>query len=124
MIHLDTNILIGSVTSPSPYEAQILAWLSSGEAFAVSAVAWSEFMNGPVSLRDVESARALLEGRVVPFGVDEAELASRLFNKTGRRRGTQSDCFIAATAICASASLATRNQKHFLPLVSEGLKLA
>lgn len=124
MIHLDTNFLIGSVTSPSPYKEQILTWLGAGEIFAISALAWSEFMNGPVDVKDVQTARILLDGRIISLGLDEAEMASRLFNLTGRKRGTQSDCFIAATAICASAPLATRNHKHFLPLVAEGLRLA
>jgi predicted nucleic acid-binding protein len=33
------------------------------------------------------------------------------------------DCLIAATAICAGASLATENRRDFQPYVAAGLRL-
>ncbi len=47
MIHLDTNLLIDLVTIGSPHIAVIRQWLENGEELAVSAIAWSEFLNGP-----------------------------------------------------------------------------
>src|SRR5580658_2778805 len=103
MIHLDTNYLIDLVTVPSPVRSQLLAWLSTGEKFAVSAVVWSEFLNGPVTPQEIRDASVMLEGRIITFGVIEAEMASKIYNQTGRRRGTRNDCFIAATAISSRA---------------------
>jgi predicted nucleic acid-binding protein len=124
MIHLDANFLIGSVNQHSPPAVLLRNWLRHGEFFAASAVAWAEFMHGPVRSDQIQQVEYLIQGNVVSFGRQEAEISSQLFNQTGRRRGSQPDCFIAATAICANARLATRNQKHFMPYVAAGLRLA
>ena len=124
MIHLDTNYAIGLVTSPFSLKNQVLAWFKAGEKFSVSAIAWSEFLKGPVAHREVEDVRGIIEGRIKAFDLREAEMAANLFDRTGRKRGTQTDCFIAATAICAGASLATLNRKDFAPFVAAGLRVA
>ena len=123
MIHLDTNYLIGLVTVPSPFKAELVAWMSAGEKLAVSAVVWSEFLNGPVTRQQVHDASVIVESRIVVFGFLEAEMAAKIFNQTGRKRTTRTDCFIAATAICARAALATENRKDFMPFVAAGLQL-
>jgi predicted nucleic acid-binding protein len=124
MIHLDANFLIGSLKNLSAPAISLRNWLRQGEAFAASAVAWAEFLNGPVRPDQIQRVEYLIQGNIIPLGRSEAEISAQLFNQTGRRRGSQPDCFIAATAICANARLATQNQKHFLPFVSGGLLLA
>ncbi|MCE0522058.1 MAG: PIN domain-containing protein [Methylacidiphilales bacterium] len=124
MIHLDANFLIGVANRHLPVESAIVGWLQRGEGFAASAVAWAEFLNGPVEQRHIQQMSVMIQHRVISFGRSEAEKASRLFNQTGRRRGSQPDCFIAATAICSGAKLATQNHKHFALFVPFGLHLA
>ena len=124
MIHLDTNILIGFVHGKTSIEEVLRNWLQRGETFAVSTVAWSEFLAGPLDDRRMGMVRLLIEDRIVSFGREEAELAAQLFNQAGRKRNSQPDCFIAATAICAGASLATENRRDFQPYVAAGLRLA
>jgi len=124
MIHLDTNCMIGLVENQTLLQPRAHAWFRAGEKFAMSAIAWSEFLNGPATSQQIADATGMLETRIIPFGRLEAELAARLFNRTGRKRGSQPDCFIAATAICARVPLATLNQKDFLPFVAAGLSLA
>ena len=124
MIHLDANFLIGSVNRHSPPAILLKKWLQSRETFAASSVAWAEFLNGPVRSDQIQQVEYLIQGRVISVGRSEAEIASQLFNQTGRRRGSLPDCFIAATAICLRAPLATENQKHFAPFVASGLRLA
>jgi predicted nucleic acid-binding protein len=124
MIYLDTNYVIGLVTTPFQLKPKVLAWLNAGEKLAVSAVAWSEFLNGPVTTQEIKDAFGILEGRIIDFGISEAEIAANLYNRTGRKRATRTDSFIAATAICAGSPLATLNRKDFIPYVSFGLRLA
>ena len=124
MIHLDTNFLIGVVNRDLPIEQALTKWVRQGETFAASSIVWAEFLNGPVSSQYVQQMNVLIGGRVVPFGKAEAEMAARLFNQSGRRRTSQPDCFIAATAICAQAALATQNQKHFALFTAAGLQMA
>jgi len=124
MIHLDTNYLIGLVTSPFSLKPQVLSWFKTGETLAISAIAWSEFLNGPVTPQQITDGFGMIEGRIRAFEIREAEMSANLFNLTGRKRATQTDCFIAATAICAGVPLATLNRKDFVPFVASGLRLA
>ena len=124
MIHLDTNFIIGLVSPVSPLKSRLSVWLNAGEKLATSSIAWSEFLTGPVSQQEVRDAATMIEGRIIVFGVREAELAANLYNRTERKRVTRTDCFVAATAIRARSSLATLNQKDFAPFVAAGLHLA
>lgn len=123
MIHLDTNLLIDLVTIGSPHIAVIRQWLESGEKLAVSAIAWSEFLNGPHTKQQKDAVQAIVEGRILDFSAKEAEQASRLFHYTGRKRGSHSDCMIAACGMTQDASVATRNIGDFEKFVPYGLKL-
>lgn len=124
MIHLDTNYLIGLPVKGWAVALEVDGWLAAGESLAASAIAWTEFLNGPVTPLAVSRAEAVLQSRIVPFGPAEAALAAELFNKTGRRRGSRFDCLIAATAIQAQAQVATVNQSDFKVFVPHGLTLA
>lgn len=123
MIQLDTSFLIRALVSGSPEARQLSEWLSTSKTVGISAVAWAEFMCGPVSTAVIESVE-LIVGDPVAFSATEAALAASLFNETGRRRGTLVDCMIAATAIHAKASLATSNPADFKRLEEFGLTLA
>jgi predicted nucleic acid-binding protein len=94
-----------------------------GEPLAASALAWTEFLNGPVQAQEIALVETVIETRVVPFDKATAVLAAELFNKTGRRRGSRFDCLITATAILAQAELATVNESDFKVFVPHGLKL-
>jgi predicted nucleic acid-binding protein len=124
MIHLDTNYLIGLLVKGSPHAGDVDGWLAAGQTLTTSAISWTEFLNGPVTPLEVSRAEAVLQSRIIPFGLPEAILAADLFNKTGRRRGCRFDCLIAATAILAQAEVATVNQTDFKVFIQHGLKLA
>lgn len=122
MIHLDTSFLIRALVSGSRQERRLLAWLDGPEPVAVSAVAWAEFLCGPVSADLADLARTLL-GDPVPLTAAEAETAAALFNTAGRRRGSLLDCFVAATALQAGAALATEDARDFERFKTAGLSL-
>jgi predicted nucleic acid-binding protein len=123
MIHLDTNILIDLVTAGSPQVGLIRQWLSEGKKLGTSAIAWSEFCNGPHSKEQKDAIWAVLEKRVADFTWQQAEMASRLFHHTGRKRGSHADCMIAAAAMTLDIPVATRNIADFKKFTQYGLKL-
>lgn len=123
MIHLDTNYLIGLLVRGSREASEVDQWIAAGQSLAASAIAWSEFLNGPVTAVEAMQVEAVLQSQIVSFGKAEAALAADLFNKTGRRRGSRFDCLIAATAILNQADLATINQSDFKAFAPYGLKL-
>jgi predicted nucleic acid-binding protein len=123
VIHLDTNILIDIVTARSEQVAMLREWLTEGKVLTASAVAWSEFLNGPHSHSQKDAVRAILAGGIRPFDEDQAEIASRLFHITGRRRGSHADCMIAAAALAKREVVATRNISDFQRFVPHGLML-
>ena len=97
-------------------------WLAEGLPLGMSAVSWAEFLCGSVAQPDVELAIRIVH-EPAAFGADDAALTARLFNLAGRRRGSFADCMIAATALRAGASLATRNPSDFRWFTAAGLKL-
>ena len=123
MIHLDTNYLIGLAVPGSREPAKVDEWLAAGQSLAVSAIAWSEFLNGPVTPEEISRVEAVVQANIRPFGPQEAARAADLFNKTGRRRGSRFDCFIAAAAMTEDAGMATANQEDFKLFAAHGLKL-
>ena len=123
MIHLDTNLLIDLVTIGSPHIAVVRDWLLAGEELAVSTIAWSEFLNGPHSKQQKAAVTAVISGQVLDFTEKQAEQASRLFHYTGRKRGSHSDCMIAACAMVHGVRVATRNIGDFERFVPHGLLL-
>ena len=123
MIHLDTNILINLVTAYPPQVAVVRVWLQEGRILTASAVAWSEFLNGPHTLTQKDAVRGIPGGGIRPSDEAHAEQASRLFHQTGRRRGSHADCMIAAAAICSREPVASRNISGFERFVPYGLML-
>lgn len=122
MIHLDTNVLIAMGDPGSKAAAACRTWLESGESLAMSALAWTEFCCGPLPASKLRAAEALLAS-IEAYLPADAELAARLFNRSGRRRGSMVDCMIAATAIRCRSTLATLNLVDFEPLIPHGLAL-
>ena len=68
MIHLDTNYLIGLLVKGSGQAMEVDGWLAAGEPLAASAIAWTEFLNGPVTPVELSRAEAVLQSGIVPFG--------------------------------------------------------
>jgi predicted nucleic acid-binding protein len=122
MIHLDTSFLIRALLRDSQEDRAIRGWLRSGQPLAMSAIGWAEFLGGPVDTRTVGLAARIVTERV-PFTEEDAAAAANLFNQTGRRRGSLTDCMIAATALRLGAALATTNISDFRRLETVGLRL-
>ena len=87
-------------------------WIAAEEELVINAVAWAEFLCGPLE-RDDLRAMAYILGEPIPFTSADASRATELFNQSGRRRGSFNDCLIAASALNAGATLATANPADF-----------
>ena len=122
MIHVDTGFLIGALRHGSVEDRRLRSWLAGGEQIGISAISWTEFLCGPVELHDVELARQVIDEPVPLLAVD-AGTSARLFNVTGRRRGSLNDCMIAAIALRVDASVATTNVTDFRRFEPAGLRL-
>lgn len=122
-LHFDTNELIKISFTTSDLGGKLLPWLKQGNIAAVSTITWSEFCNGPIAQAKKQLIENILGDYIIDFTQPMAEMASFLFNKTGRRRGSHSDCMIAACAIISQAPLSTMNTKDFERFVAYGLRL-
>ena len=123
MIHLDTSFLVNALDLGSPQDRSLRRWVGGGETLAMSAVAWSEFLCGPLTRSELELAEHIV-GMHREFTPNHAAIAARLFNETGRRRGSLPDCMIAASAIADGAPIATANDSDFRRFEDAGLVLA
>ena len=122
MIHLDTSFLIRALAPGTAEDRKLREWMEEGETLGMSTVAWAEFLCGPLARRDVALAAEII-GRRRDFTTEHATVASRLFNESGRRRGSLIDCMIAAAALVDGAPIATANTADFSRFEDFGLKL-
>ena len=122
MIHLDTDFLIRALIRGTDQDERLREWQKTYRTIATSTIAWAEFLCGPVDAGQIDLATRLVSQRVA-FAEEDARLASRLFNESGRRRGSLTDCMIAASAIRLAAPLATLNAVDFRMFEDSGLVL-
>lgn len=123
-VHLDTNYLIAYAgEAHEGVVAQMDAWILEDRKLHCSAMAWAEFLCGPVLGEEIDAMASLLTD-IVPVTPELAAEGARLLRETGRRSRSLQDCIIAATAILAREPLATINRKDFEPLLAYGLELA
>ena len=122
-LHLDTSFLIRALVHGSDESVRLRSWLAERRPLAASTLVWAEFLCGPLDEESAAIARRIAH-RHLPVGTDEATLAARLFNGTGRQRGSLADCVVAATAIGAGAELATSDTRDFERFEEMGLELA
>lgn len=122
MIHLDTSFLIKALRPGSPESEKLETWARADETITMSSVAWTEFLCGPLDA-GAASVAAMLVDRRLDYTVEMAEVAARLFNGTGRRRSSLTDCMIAAAAIAEDTAIATSDVQDFARFEQHGLML-
>lgn len=118
-VHLDTSFLIRALVPESAEAASLGVWISEGRPLAMSALAWGELLCGPLEADDEVLVRTVIR-TIVPLDAEAASLAARLFNASGRRRGSFPDCLVAATCLQAGAALATANPMDFQRFAGAG----
>ncbi len=123
MICLDTNYLILALVPDTPEAERVCGWLRDGEPIGIPAVAWYEFLCGPVTEEEVDLANAICTAGALALDATRAAEAARLFHAAGRPRRLRVDAMIAGTAVAVGARLATNNRGDFQPFVAFGLTL-
>lgn len=124
LIHLDTNFLIAASVEASGSRSKVRDWIAEGTELGISAMAWAEFVCGPVEADVVAYWEQALGSAIVAVDRTIAERAAHLFNHSGRRGRSLPDCLIAACAIEWRARIATLNPRDFTVFVPHGLVLA
>ena len=122
MICLDTNFLIRALVPGGTADALLRSWLSSSESVVINVIVWAEFLCGPLSPEQLTVAENLFAAPEA-FLPGDARRAAELFNLAGRRKGTLTDCMIAAVCLRQGASLATANVSDFRPFEPLGLQV-
>ena len=123
MIHLDTSFLIRALDPGSVEDGKLRDWIERDEPLGMSAVAWAELLCGPLAPAELELAAEIV-GQHRDFTPEQAVMAARFFNESGRRRGSLVDCMIAVATLADGASLATANVADFRRFAPSGLELA
>ena len=100
----------------------MVTWITAGERLRCSAIAWAEFLCGPLTAADLVDVAALV-GTPEPVTEADAVKAAELFNTAGRRRGSLADCLIAAVALRSGAAVATENRADFAPFAAAGVRV-
>ncbi len=77
MILLDTSFLIRALIPGTGEDTLLRRWLAGRSQLAVSAVVWTEFLCGPLRPREIQLAVQVI-GPILPFGGDEAAVASEI----------------------------------------------
>ena len=122
-LHLDTNCLIDLLLGNNKTRSVLKTKLLAGWKCSASAIAWHEFVCGPLTSEQRQDIWDFLEGRVHPLDFAIAELAADIFNQTGRKKGSKADCITAATAIHHKAKLLTWNKADFKSIKKLGFAL-
>ena len=122
MVHLDTSFLIRALVRGSPEDQKLREMLGTSEPLGMSTIAWAEFLCGPIDQSELKLATEVIR-RHSTFSQQQAMIAARLFNESGRPRGTFIDCMIAAAALSAGALIATSNVSDFRRFEPFGLKI-
>lgn len=122
-ILMDTNALIALGDPTDALFQTAEQAIRAGAQACTCSVAWHEYVRGPLLEVDRDRALRVIESRIFPLERSHAECAAKLFNQTGRRRGSTADCLIAAVAMEHDADLLTGNSEDFKLFVPHGLRL-
>lgn len=124
MILLDTGYLLRILVADSPESVRTLAWYQAGVHLCTSSLNWYEFLCGPVDDDGIRIVQSLLQDRVLPFTIDHAAEAARLFAATDCKQELRGIIMVATAAIKANAELATADIEAYSRFRRFGLSLA
>jgi predicted nucleic acid-binding protein len=114
MIVLDTSVLVDALTGPRRSAPALRQAIENGNRFLVPALVLFEWLRGPRQREELAAQEALMpREESIPFGLEEAEVAARLYSEIHKSRGREADLAIAASALIHGARLWTLNAADF-----------
>ena len=114
MIVIDTSVLIDALTGPRRSAAAMRQAIENGERFLLPPLVLYEWLRGPRQSEELAAQEALMpREEAIPFGLEEAEVAARLYSLVERPRGREVDLAIAASALTYQSRLWTLNRDDF-----------
>lgn len=114
MIVVDTSALVDSLTGPRRSAAAMRSLIEAGERLALPTLVLYEWWRGPRRPEELAAQDALFPSvAALPFDVEQAEIAARLYRVVRRPRARSVDLAIAAHAISREAGLWTLNPEDF-----------
>ncbi|HYT68754.1 MAG TPA: PIN domain-containing protein [Vicinamibacterales bacterium] len=113
-VHVDTSALVDALTGPRRSLETLISLTEQGHRLSLSAIVLYEWLRGPRTRAELAVQEDLFpRGRAVPFGVEPAAIAARLYAAVARPRGREIDLAIAACALHDGAALWTLNRAAF-----------
>lgn len=114
IIHVDTSALVDALTGPRRSLDALIGLVEEGHRLALSTIVLYEWWRGPRTRAELGVQQELFPAEAaVPFGVEQAEVAARLYRSVPRARGREVDLAVAACAIASDAALWTLNPADF-----------
>jgi len=114
VIIVDTSALIDSLVGPKRSAPRMRSLIEDGERLVLPTLVLYEWWRGPRQDEELAAQEALFPTETaLPFGPEQAELASRLYRLVSRSRGREIDLAIAAHAVSRDAMLWTLNTDDF-----------
>jgi predicted nucleic acid-binding protein len=121
-IHLDTSALVDALTGPRRSLERLIELTADGHRLLISTIVLYEWLRGPRTTAELATQEQLFpSAQAVPFGLEEATTASRIYKAVPRPRGREIDLAVAASAVAAGARLWTLNPADFRDIA--GLQL-
>jgi predicted nucleic acid-binding protein len=114
VIHLDTSVLVDSLTGPRRSAGALRDVLTIGERVSISTLVLYEWLRGPRVESELEHQEALFPSeKAAAFGAAEAAVAADLYRAVSRGRRREFDLGVAACALTSGARLWTLNAADF-----------
>jgi predicted nucleic acid-binding protein len=114
VIVVDTSALIDSLVGPGRSAPRMRALIESGERLVLPTLVLYEWWRGPRRHDELAAQEALFPNQTaLPFGIEQAQVAARLYGSVKRPRGREIDLAIAAHAISRDARLWTLDPYDF-----------
>jgi predicted nucleic acid-binding protein len=113
IVHLDTSILIHTL-SAREHRGLLADAFERGDRLMLSTIVLFEWLRGPRTPEQRAEVNELFPAdSTLPFQIDDAAAAARIYQSLPRARARQTDIMIAACAIEHGAALWTLNTADF-----------